>query len=100
MQILSVVFAALLTCSTVEAVVVTVGDLFHGQAPTSELNVDGGATTSTMKTPLLTLPEVDSRTMSIEEKTFLDPGQNAIQGDSSLLDIPNEVSDDSSVITS
>jgi hypothetical protein len=49
--------------------------------------------------PPLTLPEVHSRTLSIEEKTFLDPGQNAVQVSSGVSDITH-VSDDSEVITS
>ena len=99
MKVFPPVLAALLMSSTVDAVVITIGDFSYDQGLVSESNVDEGATSSTIRTPPLTIPEVDSRTLSIEEKTFLDPGQKAVQVGSGVIDITH-VSDNSEVITS
>jgi len=103
MEVSPIVFAALFMVSTVDAVVVTVGDFLNNQGLVSESNVDEGTTTSTIRPPPrmppLTLPEVDSRTLSIEEKTFLDPGQNAVQVVGGVIDITHG-NDNSEIITS
>jgi len=99
MEVSPTVFAALFMVSTVDAVVVTVGDFLNNQGLVSESNVDEGATTSTIRMLPLTLPEVHSRTLSLEEKTFLDPGQNAVQVVGGVIDITHG-NDNSEIITS